>query len=147
MNIWVDADACPVPIRDIICRAATRTGLTTTFVANHPVPVANQPNIHRVQVEKGFDIADNEIVQRAEKGDLVITQDIPLAAEVIENGCVAINPRGEHWTKENIRARLNIRDFMETMRASGVQSGGPAALNQRDKMKFANTLDRILAKA
>lgn len=147
MKIWVDADACPVAIRDIICRAATRTGLTTTFVANHPVPIINQPNIHRIQVAQGFDIADNEIVQRAEPGDLVITQDIPLAAEVIEKKCLAINPRGEHWTVENIRARLNIRDFMETMRASGVQSGGPAALNQRDKMKFANALDRLLAKA
>ena len=147
MKIWVDADACPVAIREIICRAATRTSLTTTFVANHPVPVPSQPNIHKLQVEKGFDIADNEIVRRAVAGDLVITQDIPLAAEVIELGCFAINPRGEHWTPENIKARLNIRDFMETLRASGVQSGGPAALNQRDKMKFANTLDRILAKA
>ncbi|MEJ2043329.1 MAG: YaiI/YqxD family protein [Reinekea sp.] len=147
MKIWVDADACPTAIRDIICRAATRTGLTTTFVANHPIPIPNLPNLHRVQVEAGFDIADNEIVKRVEAGDLVMTQDIPLAAEVIEKGCYAINPRGEHWTKENIRARLNIRDFMETMRASGVQTGGPPALNQRDKMKFANALDRILAKA
>ncbi|TCS43747.1 YaiI/YqxD family protein [Reinekea marinisedimentorum] len=147
MKIWVDADACPVAIKDIIFRAAQRTQLTTTFVANHTLRVPASPYLHFVQVEQGFDVADNLIVVRADAGDLVITQDIPLAAEVIEKGCHAINPRGERWTKENIGARLNIRDFMETMRSSGVQTGGPPALNQRDKMAFANALDRILAKA
>lgn len=147
MKIWVDADACPVAIREIIIRAANRTEILTTFVANHAVPVPNSPFLKRVQVEKGFDIADNEIVRRADAGDLVITQDIPLASEVIELGCLAMNPRGERWTPDNIKQRLNMRDFMETMRSSGIQTGGPAALNQQDKMKFANALDRILARA
>lgn len=147
MNIWVDADACPVAVKEIIIRAALRKQLTTTFVANHSLRIPSSPYLQFVQVEKGFDVADNLIVQRAQVGDLVITQDIPLAAEVIEKGCHAINPRGERWTKENIGARLNIRDFMETMRSSGVQTGGPPALSQRDRMVFANALDRILAKA
>jgi uncharacterized protein YaiI (UPF0178 family) len=147
LNIWVDADACPVAIKEIILRAAQRKEITTTFVANHMLRIPPSPYLHFVQVEQGFDVADNLIVVRAQEGDLVITQDIPLAAEVIEKGCHAINPRGERWTKENIGARLNIRDFMETMRSSGVQTGGPPALNQRDRMTFANALDRILAKA
>jgi uncharacterized protein YaiI (UPF0178 family) len=147
MKIWVDADACPVAIRDIIVRAANRTQRMTTFVANHAVPIPKSPYLQRIQVAQGFDIADNEIVQRAEAGDLVITQDIPLASEVIDKGCLAMNPRGERWTPDNIKQRLNMRDFMETLRSSGIQTGGPAALGQQDKMKFANALDRILAKA
>ncbi|TXR54799.1 YaiI/YqxD family protein [Reinekea thalattae] len=147
MNIWVDADACPVVIKDIITRAAQRKQLMTTFVANHRISIPPSPYLQFVQVEAGFDVADNLIVVRASEGDLVITQDIPLASEVIAKGCHAINPRGERWTKENIGARLNIRDFMETMRSSGVQTGGPPALNQKDKMHFANALDKILAKA
>jgi uncharacterized protein YaiI (UPF0178 family) len=119
----------------------------TTFVANHAVPIPKSPYLQRIQVAQGFDIADNEIVQRAEAGDLVITQDIPLASEVIDKGCLAMNPRGERWTPDNIKQRLNMRDFMETLRSSGIQTGGPAALGQQDKMKFANALDRILAKA
>lgn len=147
MKIWVDADACPIVIKDIIIRAANRKQLMTTFVANHFIKLPKSPYLKSVQVAQGFDVADNEIVLRAEVGDLVITQDIPLAAEVIEKSCLAMNPRGERWTKENIGQRLNIRDFMETMRSSGIQSGGPPALGPQDKMKFANELDRILAKA
>lgn len=147
MQIWVDADACPVPIKDIIIRAAERKKMQTTFVANHIIQLPKSPYLTMVQVPKGFDVADNEIVRRAEAGDLVITQDIPLAAEVIALNCLAMNPRGERWSKENIGQRLNMRDFMETLRSSGIQSGGPAALNQRDKMAFANALDQLLAKA
>ncbi len=146
MKIWVDADACPKTIRETICRAAERTGITTTFIANHLVPVPKRNNIHSVQVESGFDIADNEIVRRVEAGDLVITSDIPLADEVITKGGQALSSRGELYTKDTIKARLNIRDFMDTMRSSGVQSGGPAPLSQTDKREFANHLDRILAK-
>lgn len=144
MKIWVDADACPVAIRDIIIRAALRKQLTTTFIANHSLNLPKSPYLAMVQVAQGFDVADNEIVNRAQEGDLVITQDIPLAAEVIAKNCLAMNPRGERWTKENIGQRLNMRDFMETLRSSGIQSSGPATLNQRDKMTFANSLDKIL---
>lgn len=147
MKIWVDADACPVAIREIILRAAVRKQLMTTFVANHVISLPKSPYVNAIQVPQGFDVADDEIVKRASKGDLVITQDIPLASEVIALGCLAMNPRGERWTKDNIGQRLNMRDFMETMRSSGVQSGGPAPLNARDKMEFANAFDRILAKA
>lgn len=147
MKIWVDADACPVVIKDIIIRAANRKKITTTFVANHAIQLPKSPHIHAIQVPQGFDIADNEIVRRAEAKDLIITQDIPLAAELIAFGCLAINPRGERWTKENIGARLNLRDFMETLRSSGIQSGGPSALTHKDRMTFANVFDQILAKA
>jgi len=146
MKIWVDADACPKVIRETLFRAAERTGVECTFVANHRIPVPNRSNIKSVQVESGFDIADNEIVRRAESGDLVITSDIPLADEVITKGALALSSRGELYTKETIKARLNIRDFMDTMRASGVQTGGPAALSQTERREFANHLDRILAK-
>lgn len=147
MKIWVDADACPVVIKEILFRAAERTGLELTLVANHALKVPPAPNIRAIQVSGGFDVADNEIVRRCEAGDLVITSDIPLAAEVLEKGAMALTSRGERFTHENIRARLNIRDFMETLRASGVQSGGPAALNQSDRQAFANQLDRLISKA
>ncbi len=145
--IWVDADACPKVIRDTLVRAAERTGITCTFVANHAIPVPKRVNIHSLQVSAGFDIADNEIVRRVNAGDLVITSDIPLADEVISKGATALSSRGELYTKDTIKARLNIRDFMDTMRASGIQSGGPAALSQTDRREFANHLDRYLAKA
>ncbi len=146
MNIWVDADACPVVVKEILFRAAMRTGVELTLVANQPVSAAKAPNIKTLQVPRGFDVADDEIVKRMAAGDLVITSDIPLAAEVIEKGGQALSPRGELHTKENIGARLNIRDFLDTMRASGVQpTSGPAAFSQRDKQAFANSLDRILA--
>jgi len=147
MKIWVDADACPVVIKEILFRAAERSGLELTLVANHALKVPPASNIHAIQVSGGFDVADNEIVRRCESGDLVITSDIPLAAEVLEKGAMALTSRGERFTHENIRARLNIRDFMETLRASGVQSGGPAALSQSDRQAFANQLDRLISKA
>lgn len=147
MKIWVDADACPGVIKDILFRAATRTGLLLTLVANQPVRVPRSPNISTVQVSAGFDVADNEIVKRLEAGDLVITADIPLAAEAVEKGAYALNPRGELYTSDNIRARLNMRDFMDTLRSSGVDTGGPPAHNQRDRQAFANQLDALLARA
>ncbi|MBQ4833667.1 YaiI/YqxD family protein [Pseudoalteromonas sp. MMG010] len=146
MKIWVDADACPVVIKDILFRAAVRTKTETTLVANHAMRIPPSPFINRLQVSSGFDVADDEIVKRVNKGDLVITGDIPLASEVIDNGAQALNPRGELYTVENIRSLLNVRDFMDTMRSSGVEmSGGPAPLNQNDRQNFANNLDKILA--
>ena len=147
MKIWVDADACPVVVKEILYRAAERTGVELTLVANQALSTPSSLNINSVQVRQGFDVADDEIVKRSEPGDLVITSDIPLAAEVIEKGGHALSPRGEMHTKENIGARLNIRDFLDTMRSSGVEmSGGPAAFSQRDKHEFANQLDRFLTK-
>jgi len=146
MKLWVDADACPKVIRETIVRAAERTGVECTFVANHVVPVPKRANIHSLQVPAGFDIADIEIVRRVEANDLVITSDIPLADEVISKGAQALSSRGELYTKDTIKARLNIRDFMDTMRSSGIQTGGPAALSQTERREFANHLDRILAK-
>lgn len=147
MKIWVDADACPVVIKEILFRAADRTGLELTLIANHAIKVPPSANIRAIQVSGGFDVADHEIVRRCEAGDLVITSDIPLAAELLEKGAMALTPRGEQFTAENIRGRLNMRDFMETMRASGVQSGGPAAMSQSDRQAFANQLDRLVNKA
>ena len=147
MKIWVDADACPVVIKEILFRAAQRTGVRMTLVANQPVRIPRSRFINFLQVAAGFDVADNEIVKRLAPGDLVITADIPLAAEVIEKGGIALNPRGEQYSTENIRARLNMRDFMETLRASGVDTGGPPALNQRDRKAFADQLDTLLARA
>ncbi|GAB2682498.1 YaiI/YqxD family protein [Aliiglaciecola sp. 3_MG-2023] len=144
MKIWVDADACPNVIKDILFKAAQRTGVEMTLVANQFIRVPGNKNITSLQVSSGFDVADDEIVARCEAGDLVITSDIPLAAEVIEKGCNALSPRGELMDKENVRSRLNIRDFMDTMRASGVNTGGPPALNQTDRQNFANHLDRLL---
>ncbi|AUI86763.1 hypothetical protein BS333_10375 [Vibrio azureus] len=146
MKLWVDADACPKVIRETIVRAAERTGVECTFVANHLIPIPKRANIHSLQVPAGFDIADNEIVRRVEANDLVITSDIPLADEVIAKGALALSSRGELYTKDTIKARLNIRDFMDTMRASGIQTGGPAALSQTERREFANHLDRLLAK-
>ncbi|WP_237067988.1 YaiI/YqxD family protein [Microbulbifer guangxiensis] len=145
-RIWVDADACPVAIKEILFRAAERTGTEMTLVANQPVRVPPSRYIKAMQVTSGFDVADNEIVRRSEDGDLIITSDIPLAAEVIEKGAEALSPRGERHTKANIRARLNMRDFMDTMRASGMHTGGPPPLSQTDRKAFADQLDRWLAK-
>lgn len=147
MKIYVDADACPTVIKDILYRAAERKQLELLLVANQPLRVPASKFIKTLTVTSGFDVADDEIVKRCAAGDLVITADIPLAAEVIEKGGQALSPRGELFTKDNIRGRLNVRDFMDTMRASGIQSGGPPPLNQRDRMEFANHLDRILARA
>lgn len=147
MKIWVDADACPVIAREILFRAAERTGVQLTLVANQPLSTPASKNINSLQVPRGFDVADDEIVKRVKAGDLVITSDIPLAAEVIGKGGHALSPRGELHTKENIGAKLNMRDFMDTMRSSGVEmGGGPSAYSQRDKQEFANALDRLLTR-
>jgi uncharacterized protein YaiI (UPF0178 family) len=146
MKIWVDADACPVVIKDILFRAAERTGVQLTLVANQSVHIPKMQNVKMLQVASGFDVADNEIVKRLSVGDLVITGDIPLAAEVIEMGGYALNPRGELYSANNIRARLNMRDFMDTLRASGIDTGGPSALSQSDRKSFANHLDKILSR-
>jgi uncharacterized protein len=146
MQIWVDADACPVVIREILFRAAERTGVTLTLVANKPVRLPNQPNVHFVQVPAGFDAADKRIVELMVAADLVITADVPLAAAAIEKGGVALNPRGELYTSENVRERLSVRNFLDELRGSGVNTGGPAALSQRERQLFANQLDRLLAR-
>jgi uncharacterized protein YaiI (UPF0178 family) len=143
-QIWVDADACPKVIKEILYRAADRTGVPVTLVANQPLQVPRSRYIHSIQVAAGFDVADNHIVQQAETGDLVITADIPLAAEVIAKGCLALNPRGDLYTEDNVRQRLNMRDFMDTLRSSGVDTGGPASFNHADRQAFANQLDRLL---
>ena len=145
-QIWVDADACPKVIKEILFRAADRVRVSLVLVANQPLQVPGSPHIRSIQVAAGFDVVDNHIVQQAQAGDLVITADIPLAAEVIARGCLALNPRGELYSEDNIRQRLNMRDFMDTLRSSGVDTGGPASLSQSDRRAFANQLDRLLAK-
>ncbi|MGJ8669717.1 MAG: YaiI/YqxD family protein [Oceanococcus sp.] len=147
MKIWVDADACPVPIKDILFRAAERKQLATCLVANHPMRIPPSPYIRLMQVSSGFDVADNEIVRLLQPGDLVVTGDIPLASQVIDKGGMALNPRGHIYTADNIRESLSMRDLMEELRSSGVQTGGPSALAQRDRQAFANALDQILARA
>ncbi len=144
MKIWVDADACPVVLKDILCRAAERTEVQVTFVANQFIRLPPSRHIKFIQVSRGFDVADNEIVLRLNAGDLVITGDIPLAAEAIEKGGYALNHRGELYTANNIRECLNMRDFMDTLRSSGIETGGPAALSQSDRQAFANQLDKFL---
>ena len=147
MKIWVDADACPAVIKEILFKAAARTGLTLTLVANQPLRIPSSPHIHFVRVGAGMDVADTEIVKRLDSGDLVITADIPLAADVIAKGGLALNPRGELYTENDIRSRLSMRDFMDSLRGNGVDTGGPAPLRPNDRAAFANNLDRILAKA
>lgn len=146
MKIWVDADACPVVIKEILFRAAERTRVETILVANQLMRVPPSKVISALQVPAGFDVADDEIVKRVEAGDLVITSDIPLAAEVIDKDALALSPRGELLTRANIKARLNMRDFLDTLRASGEHTGGPAAMNQADRKAFADQLDRLLSK-
>ncbi len=145
MKIWLDADACPVVIKDILFRAAQRTETLLTLVANQHMRVPASDFIRTIQVPSGFDVADSEIVKQLDAGDLVITADIPLAAEVIEKGGHALNPRGELYSQDNIRARLNMRDFMDTLRASGIHTGGPPTISHSDRQAFANNLDRFLA--
>ncbi|HAK34222.1 MAG TPA: YaiI/YqxD family protein [Pantoea sp.] len=144
MVIWVDADACPNVIKEVLYRAADRTKTQVTFVANQSLRVPPSPWLKTLRVPAGFDVADNEIVKRVEPGDLVITADIPLAAEVLEKGGAALNPRGERYSPATIREKLTMRDFMDTMRASGVQTGGTAAMSPRDRQQFANALDSWL---
>jgi uncharacterized protein YaiI (UPF0178 family) len=147
MTIWVDADACPTLIKEILFRAAERTQIPLVLIANQGVHVPPSRYISAIRVPRGFDVADNEIVRRLIPGDLVVTSDIPLADEVIQAGGQALNPRGERYTRENIRARLNMRDFMETLRSSGIQTGGPAAMTASDRQAFANQLDQYLVQA
>ncbi len=144
MKIWVDADACPVAIKEILFRAAERTNLQLILVANHSMHVPPSRFIRMLQVESGFDVADNEIVKRLTAGDLVITSDIPLAAEVIEKAGQVLSPRGELYTADNIGARLSMRDFMDTLRSSGIDTGGPSAMSQSDRKTFAGHLDKLL---
>ncbi|WP_163337355.1 YaiI/YqxD family protein [Desulfopila sp. IMCC35008] len=146
MKIWVDADACPVVIKEILYKASERRRIETTFVANRALRVPRSLHIKTLQVPQGFDVADNEIVKKLEGGDLVITADIPLAAQVIEKGGFALSPRGELFTEDTIQSRLSIRDFMDDLRATGVDTGGPAALNRSDRQQFANKLDMLLAR-
>lgn len=144
-QIWVDADACPKTVKEILFRAADRVGIRVTLVANQYLQVPASRYIRSIQVTAGFDVADNYIVRHAAAGDLVITADVPLAAEVVAKGCPALNPRGELYTEENIRERLNMRDFMDTLRSSRLISGGPAAFSRSDRQAFANQLDRLLS--
>lgn len=144
MKIWVDADACPKVIKNILYRAAERARVDVILVANQPLVVPRSAFISSRTVAQGFDVADAAITDWAETGDLVVTADIPLAAAVVEKGIVAINPRGELYTNENVRQQLSMRDFMADLRGAGVQTGGPAAFNQRDRQAFANQLDRLL---
>ncbi len=146
MTIWVDADACPVVVRDILCRAAIRTETPIFFVANQALPLTRSPWVKMIQVASGFDAADDHILSHAKSGDLAVTSDIPLAAELIEKEVRVITSRGENYTRQNIRQKLNMRDFMDTLRASGTVSGGQSALGEREKQAFANALDQYLAK-
>ena len=146
MRIWVDADACPKVIKDILFRAAERTRVSLTIVANQPLRVPRSRYIEAVQVPAGFDVADNHIVRHLQEGDLVVTADIPLAAEVVERGAVALDPRGYLYTKDNVRERLSTRNFMDELRSDGVSTGGPSSFSRRDRQTFANQLDRFLTK-
>lgn len=144
MKIWVDADACPVVIKEILFRAAERSKVMLVLVANQAISHPQSEYIRSMQVARGFDVADNEIVSLCDSGDLVITSDIPLAADVLAKNCYALTPRGERYTQSNIQARLTMRDFMDTLRGSGEHSGGPAPLNSADRREFGNQLDRLL---
>ena len=144
-RIWVDADACPGAIKDILFRAAERTRVRVTLVANQWLRTPPSRFIDALQVPGGFDVADSAIVERVRSGDLVVTQDIPLAARVLERGADALNPRGERYTADNMAERLSMRNFMEELPGAGIQTGGPAALHARDRQAFANQLDRWLA--
>ena len=145
MRIWVDADACPTPIKDILLRAALRLKVSCTLVANKALFVPASPYLATLRVGQGFDVVDETIAGLAEPGDLVVTADIPLAAAVLEKGGHVLSPRGERYTRDNIRDRLVMRDFMETLRSSGMVTGGPPPLSQTDRKAFADALDRFLA--
>jgi uncharacterized protein YaiI (UPF0178 family) len=146
MRIWVDADACPVVIKDVLFRAADRVEIELTLVANKPLRTPPSRFIKSVQVNAGFDVADHYIAQSVQPDDLVVTADIPLAAQVVEKGGLALNPRGQLYTIENVRQLLDMRNFLDELRSSGVQTGGPAPLSKGDRQVFANQLDRLLAR-
>ena len=143
-QIWVDADACPAPVKEILFRAAERAQVQVTLVANQALRTPPSRWVRSIQVAGGFDVADNEIVRRLNAGDLVVTQDIPLAAQAIDKGALALHPRGELYTRETIAQRLSMRNFMDELRGAGVDTGGPAAFHARDRQAFANALDRWL---
>lgn len=145
-KLWVDADALPKILREVIIRASDRYQLEVTFVANQPVGITPSVRINSLQVMQGADHADKEIIERMKANDIVMTQDIPLAAQVIEKGGIAIHPRGEIYTDANIKARLHLRDFMETLRGAGVQTGGPPPISERDKREFSSSLDQTIMK-
>lgn len=146
MKIWVDADACPRAVKDILFRVAERTEMSVTFVANQRIRLPESPFIDFIQVGQGLDIADDEIANKCEAGDLIITADIPLAARVVEKGALALDPRGTMYDKTNIGQILDMRNFMDTLRGSGVETGGPDSFGQRERMRFANELDRFIAR-
>ncbi len=146
MKIWVDADACPVVIKDILYRVAERAEVMVILVANQAMNHPSSEFIRSIQVGRGFDVADKEIVRQVESGDLVVTADIPLAAEVLAKDCFALTPRGDRFTKNNIEARLTMRNFMDTLRGSGEHSGGPPPLSAADRREFANQLDQLISK-
>jgi hypothetical protein len=146
MRIWVDADACPAVIKAILFRAAERTGVALTLVANRPLRIPSLRAVTFIQVAAGLDVADNEIVKRLAVGDLVITSDIPLAAAAVGKGGYALNPRGELYSEDNVKAHLDMRNFMDNLRGCGIETGGPPALSQRDRQSFANNLDKLLTR-
>jgi len=147
MEIWVDADACPGVIREIIAKASHKRAISTTFVANHSFSLPRSPHVRLHKVPSGFDEADKEIVRQVSEGDLVITADIPLASDVLDKSALVLTPRGERYTENNIKPRLQMRDFMETMRSSGEHTGGPSALRLTDRKRFSDQLDRLLTRA
>lgn len=147
MQIWVDADACPVVVKEMLYRAATKRKILTTFVANQPLTIPRSPFLKTTRVGSGFDVADDYITEQVTEGDLVITGDIPLASDVIAKGAHALNPRGSMYTKDNIGQRLSVRNFLEDVRNSGIQTGGPPPINGADKQAFGNALDRFLTQA
>jgi len=146
MKIWVDADACPAVLKEILYKAAERNQIQLTLVANNLFRIPKSSFIKFLQVPHGQDVADNEIVKRLEPGDLAVTADIPLAARVVQEGGVALNPRGEVYTEENVSERLSTRDFLDSLRSSGIETGGPSAFDSRDKQAFANSLDYMITK-
>jgi uncharacterized protein YaiI (UPF0178 family) len=146
VKIWIDADACPRAIKDVVIRAAERLKIPTTFVANSYQTLPRSAILSFVQVPKGFDVADSYVLAHCEEGDVVVTQDIPLAAELVAKKVHALNPRGEHYTENNIRERLNMRDFMDSMRGAGMATGGPPPFHEGDVKLFSNSFDRLLTK-
>ena len=145
MKIWVDADACPRPVKEILFRVADRTEITVTLVTNQGLRIPSSTFIHLIQVGQGADVADDEIANKCEAGDLIITADIPLAARVVEKGALALDPRGKVYDKNNIGQILSMRNFMDELRGSGVETGGPAGFGQKERFKFANELDKFIA--
>ena len=146
MHIWIDADACPGPVKEMIFRASDRRGVGVTLVANQFMRIPRSTLVNMVVVEAGPDVADDRIVELAQEGDLVITEDVPLAARVVENGAFVITPHGQELSRRNIGERLSTRNFMQDLRGAGVETGGPAAFSQRDRQAFANQLDRLLTR-